>query len=293
MKKIGMRLTATLLAAMTVVTMTVPQTVSADEIEKNYLALGADLKAKERETVLRLLDVEEEDLDEYEVVMITNKDEHDYLDDYLSASVIGSRALSSVLVEKEEKGHGIEVETKNITYCTPGMYENALTTAGITDADVKVAGPFNITGTAALVGAMKAYEGVTGEKISEKSKDAATQELVVTGKVAEKIGDSEAAEKLMAKLKEIVVKKDLSDEEDIQDVIKECEDEMDITLSEEEKDQIVSLMKKIDDLDLDMDQLKEQAKKIYNKLEDIEINNQGFFEAILGFFHKILDAISK
>ena len=38
------------------------------------------------------------------------------------------------------------------------MYENALTTAGVTDATVTVAGPFNITGTAALVGAMNAYE---------------------------------------------------------------------------------------------------------------------------------------
>ena len=72
----------------------------------------------------------------------------------MDKSVIGSRALSSVLVEGKKDGNGIRVTTKNITYCTPGMYENALATAGIKDADIVVAGPFKISGTAALVGAI-------------------------------------------------------------------------------------------------------------------------------------------
>ena len=33
------------------------------------------------------------------------------------------------------------------------------------NADVTVAGPFNISGTAALVGAMEAYENMTGDVI--------------------------------------------------------------------------------------------------------------------------------
>lgn len=31
---------------------------------------------------------------------VTNKDEHKYMDDYLDSSVIGTHALSSVLIEK-------------------------------------------------------------------------------------------------------------------------------------------------------------------------------------------------
>ena len=65
------------------------------------------------------------------------------------------------------------------------MYENALTTAGVTDANVTVAGPFNITGTAALVGAMNAYEDMTGENISSESKVVFTNELVDTSKLAD------------------------------------------------------------------------------------------------------------
>lgn len=51
-------------------------------------------------------------LDQYNIVTVTNADEHKYLDDYLDSSVIGTKALSSVLVEKRDKGEGIDVTTK-------------------------------------------------------------------------------------------------------------------------------------------------------------------------------------
>ena len=168
-----------------------------------YISLGADLNAQQKDIVLALLGVTEADLDNYEVLQVTNKDEHEYLDDYLSASVIGTKALSSVRIEKGEEGKGIHVETKNITYCTSGMYTNALITAGITDADVIVAGPFELSGTAALVGAMKAYEAMTGETLSDDREDAATNELVLTSELAQSIG-SDDAEKLIALVKDKV-----------------------------------------------------------------------------------------
>ena len=48
------------------------------------------------------------------VVKVTNKDEHKYLDDYLDSSVIGTHALSSVLIEKRDKGEGIDVTTRTL-----------------------------------------------------------------------------------------------------------------------------------------------------------------------------------
>ncbi len=132
--------------------------VKADSTQK-YLSLGASLSASEQKKVLDLLGVD--DMSDYQVIKVTNKEEHEYLDGYLSSSVIGSRALSSVTVEQTGKGSGVNVTTENITYCTSGMYRNALVTAGIENAEVKVAGPFKISGTAALVGVMKAYEEMT------------------------------------------------------------------------------------------------------------------------------------
>lgn len=262
----------------------------ADAVEDTpYLALGADLKETEKKKVLELLDVDQEDLKEYKTVTITNAEEHDYLDDYLSNSVIGSRALSSVLIEKENKGEGINVTTKNITYCTEGMYENALITAGITDADVTVAGPFNITGTAALVGVMKAYEEMTGTELAVESKDAATNELVVTGELAEKIGDSEKTEQFIAYLKEKVASGAVKSEGDMEEIVDEGCKVFEIQLTEEQEQKIFELLKKLDDLNLSTDELKEQVSGIYDKLSEMGVTSQSFFDKVIEFLNKLLD----
>ena len=268
--------------------------VAADSVEdKPYLSLGADLKASEKEKVYELLGVDENNLDQYTLGTVTNKEEHEYLDGYVSSSVIGSRALSSVLVTLEKSGHGIDVETHNITYCTSGMYRNALATAGIEDASIKVAGPFNITGTAALVGVMKAYEAMTGEAIPEESKDAATNELVTTGQVAESIGDTDKAEELIALIKEKVVSGGLESAEDIKNAIEEACKELEISLSEEDRQMILDLMEKISSLDIDINQLKKQAQAVYNKLADmgIDLKSESFWQSVKDFFNRIFDGI--
>jgi len=270
------------------------QRVLADSVEeKPYLSLGADLNETEKKTVLELLEVDGQNLNLYTLGQVTNKEEHEYLSEYVPANVIGTRALSSVLVTLKEKGHGIDVSTKNITYCTGGMYRNALATAGIQDADVVVAGPFNITGTAALVGAMKAYEAMTGETISDETKDAATNELVATGDLAETLGDSNAAEELIALVKEKVVSQDLTSLEEIKKAIEDACKDLQITLSDEDRQMILDLMDKIKNLDIDVDQLKEQAKAVYDKLAEmgIDLKSESFWQSVKDFFDRIFDTI--
>ena len=46
------------------------------------------------------------------------------------------------------EGSGMSVTTSNITWCTGEMYISALATAGITDARIVVAAPFEVSGTA-------------------------------------------------------------------------------------------------------------------------------------------------
>lgn len=263
------------------------QAVFADSVDSSdaYVSLGADLSEKEKATVLKLLGID--NIDDYEVEYITNQQEHEYLDDYMDRSVIGSRALSSVIVKSG--GDGINVETYNITYCTSGMYRNALATAGMENAEVTVAGPFNISGTAALVGAMKAYEAMTGEKVSEENLDAANQELVVTGEVADQIGEEEA-EQLIALVKEKVASGNLESIDEIRDAIDESAGELNIQLSDSDKQKIEELMQKISELDLDVNQLKEQAKDIYNKLENMGISfDEGFFTKLKNWFLSLFD----
>ena len=274
-----------------------PVSVWADredaKLEKPYVSLGADLSANDRAIVLKLLGVTEDDLKNYTVTTITNADEHKYLDSYLSKSVIGTRALSSVLVKGKTDGSGIKVTTYNITYCTTGMYQNALATAGIEDAEIVVAGPYNISGTAALVGAIKSYENMTGETVSQENVDTATNELVVTGKLAESVGDSDKAEQLVGAVKEQVVegsdnRKKLTEEE-IGNVVDQAAQEMDVQLSDEDRQEIVDLMDKIKGLDIDVDSLKEQAKDLYDKIDDLGLKLDWNQEKVQGFFSKIIE----
>ncbi|MGN0437241.1 MAG: DUF1002 domain-containing protein [Lachnospiraceae bacterium] len=295
MRKVMRRLTAMVLTfailfTLPVTSMTAKADGVTDEDPKDvYVSFGADLTADEKATVLGLMGITEADLANYTVGQITNQDEKNYLGSYLDSSIIGSRALSSVIVVRKEKGHGINVETKNISYCTPGMYTNALITAGIEDADVIVAGPFNITGTAALVGAMKAYSELTGEAISQESMDTAVNELVVTSQIAEGSGDAASVEELIAYVKARVVQEGLDNDEAISQAIDDGAAEVGVEVTEEQKQKIIELMKKINDLDLDFDSMKAQASELFNKLEDMGIDK----EQAKGFFQKIIDSLKE
>lgn len=255
--------------------------------DKPYLALGANLTPEQQRTVLELLGVNEAELSEYDVIYITNEEEHEYLGEYVAAGKIGTRALSSVLVVKREEGNGINITTKNISYCTIGMYKNALITAGITDADIIVAGPVPISGTAALVGAMKAYSDMTGVKVSEESMDTALNELVLTGDLAETVGDSEKAEELVAYLKQEVIEKGLKSEQEIKETIAKACSQFDISLTEEEVAELTELLKKIGQLDLDLDSIKSQAEALYEKLSHMDAGS--IFDKVADFFRSVLD----
>lgn len=293
MKKIVTKVMALLLACAVVITPA--NFAKADAVETtSYISFGADLKPQEKSTVMSLLGITEAELENYEVVEVTNAEEKEYLGDYLSAGVIGSRALSSVRVDKGEEGSGIGVETKNITYCTAGMYSNALITAGIEDADVIVAGPFNISGTAALVGAMKAYSAMTGQEFDKDAADAATNELVDTAELAKEIG-ADDAEKLVALAKQKVIAGDLNSAADIEQAVEEAAKSLDISLTDAQKQKLVDLLDKIKDLDIDVNSLKEQAKGMYEKIKDLGIEMEdakNIFEKVASFFTELGNKIS-
>ncbi len=280
------------------------QAASADEAVVNedtnyqpYIAFGQNLKSSEKATVLAGFGITEADLANYKTVEVTNQEEHDYLGDYIASNVIGTRALSSVMVVKTESGTGIHVTTQNINYCTSGMYCNALLTAGLQDADVKVVAPFTISGTSALVGAMKAYSAMTGQDISEDTRDAATDELVTTAEIAESVGDSEKVEQLVAAVKQEIFSDGQTSRDDIVNTIEECSQKLDVSLTQAQKDQLTDLMVKISKQDIDVDALKEQAKDLYQKLKDSgfdfkNVDTDAIAKEAGGIFGRIFKAIS-
>lgn len=284
----------------------VAESIIANE-SKPYLALGKDLNEEQLTYVLNEMGIAREDLDNYKVVYITNDQEHKYLDSYIDPAVIGSYSLSCVMVKQNTKGSGIRVTTKNINYCTISMYKNALLTAGVEDADVLVVGPFPISGTAALIGAWQAYEEMSGKELKEDAKTAALAEMITIGEISDEVtdADSDKVEELIEYIKAEVIAKGLTDADDIKDVIKEAQEKFGITLTEDQINALVDVMKQIAKLDIDPKKLLEQAGDLYNKYGDTvlaEAKNalngiitdevkQSFWDAVVGFFKTLFESI--
>lgn len=271
------------------------------------VALGADLSEQQRAAVLELMGLTEDDLTKCTVISITNAMEHEYLDAYLDASVIGSKSLSSVKITKASSGSGVMVTTQNINYCTTGMYRNALMTAGMEDTQVLVVAPTPISGTAGLIGALKAYEVMADKEVSDMALDTALDELITTGELAESIQGEAGADEvtaLIAWLKNKIASKelDIGDEQSVRETIAEGEKTFGISLTETEKERIIELLKKLDSLGLNADYLIEQAQSLYEKygLTIVENANEAINEAVenavvsavKGFFRDLTDAVS-
>lgn len=255
--------------------------------EDTVVALGADLTSEQRATVLNLMGLTEADLADCTVIYTTNAMEHEYLDSYLGQSVIGTKSLSSVKVTKAQPESGVIVTTQNINYCTTGMYRNALLTAGMEDTEVLVVAPTPISGTAGLIGALKAYETMSSSAVSDLALDTALDEMITTGELAESIqGDisSEDVEALMAWLKSKIAsgELDVGDEDSVKGIIEEGEKNFGVTLSEKEKEEIIKLLKRLDSLGLNAEYLMDQAQKLYDKygLDLVENANDAINEAV-------------
>ena len=262
--------------------------------DKPYLALGADLSDDQKNTVLSLMGIDPANLANYDVTYVTNAQEHQYLDSYVDSSKIGSKSWSSVVIVKRKKGNGLNISTNNITYCTVGMYKNARTTAGITDADIIVAGPKPISGTAALVGIFEAYEAMTGEAVQDNVVDAALNELVVTGELEASIQGltDQEVEEFIAYIKSLIAEKGLTDEKSINEAIDEACDKYGVTLSDDERQKIVDLLLKITSLGIDLSGLVDYAASLYNSFKNGG-SSSGIIASLGNFFGNIFSAIGE
>ena len=247
---------------------------------KMYLALGNDLDAKGTATVMKFFDV---DIDECEVLYITNQDEYNYLSNYVPASEIGNKALSSVLI-RETSTNDIDVEIHNINYCTEDMYENALATAGVKGANVIVAGPYEISGTAALVGTIKAYEKMTGEEVGDEVIEAAVDEITTTGDIGEEVGDKEGVADIVADVKEKIANHpNMSDSEIIQ-AIRDAADKFDVHLTEENIEKLKNMISKLQGLDIDWDNIANKSIEFIDK-----VAKSGVFERFINWVKSLFD----
>ncbi len=254
------------------------------------VVLGADLTEEQIAEVYRHFTLTRGELPE---LTVTIDEERARLGGLVDADKIGSYSLSCVFIRVLDEGEGISINTHNIDWCTADMYKNALITAGITDAEVMITSPYVVSGTAALTGIYKAYEDITGEEITEEEKDASTQELIVTGNLAELIGSDEATQ-LINELKLILDEtRNMSDEEVAAEISKIAQN-LGVSLTDSDILQIIELVRKLEKLDIST--LQDSVINFIHAAERIENVNEsitGFGAKVINFFKKIIDFFNR
>ncbi|MFS0660017.1 DUF1002 domain-containing protein [Niallia alba] len=252
------------------------------------ITLGENLTEEQKQLLLTEMKAPEN----AEIITVSNQEEHQYLGNYISKSLIGTRAISSSAITIGDKGTGIQVTTKNINWVTDEMYINALITAGVKDAKIYITAPIQVSGTAALTGIIKAYEVSTDTVIPEDVKQAANEEMVETANLGEDIGQEEATA-LMAKIKEQIAEQKPKTVEEVQTIVQDSAKELNITLTEEQLQSLISFFNKLKELNIDWNQVGNQLNEAKDKLTgylDSE-EGQGFLAKIKEVFASIVDAI--
>ena len=269
-----------------------PINVSADSA--TVVTIGADLTQAQKNKMYEYFGVNET---EVAVIEVTNEDEREYLEGVASEQQIGYRTYSCAFIEHTAKGNGIHVKIANLNWVTSYMIATTLGTAGIYDCNVVAAAPFVVSGTGALTGIMKAFEIVSGEKLDEEKKELATEELIMTGELAEEIGTDEATG-LITEIKDTIIGENIVIADQIEQVIIDSSTKYEINLTDEQVQKISSTMGKIANQDYDYERLSETLSKITESVTTklgitSENEAKGFFQKIKDVFRGIWNWIKE
>lgn len=248
--------------------------------------IGANLTEEQISAVYSNFGVKRGDVTE---LRVTNADERKYLEGYVEDSVIGTNSISCVYIEVLEAGEGLDVTTSNINWCTSQMYVSALATAGITDAKIIVAAPFEVSGTAALTGVYMAYEDITGETLDETAKLVSTQELTLTAELAEKIGSYDSVE-IVNELKLLLGETKNMTDEQLRREIESIASDLGVSLTDTQISQLISLCRSLEKLN--PEQLKEKVESVQNtiaKLGQAKETVSNFFEGVKNVWNSLVD----
>lgn len=279
-----------LLALLLAVTVFMMPTASfADIIEgESIVTLGESLSEQQKQDLLKEMKAPKDAT----IITVSNAEEHKFLEDIVPKAQIGTRAISSSMITYTKPGSGLIVRSKNINWVTDAMYTNALITAGVKDAEIQITAPFKVSGTAALTGLMKAYETASNKQIPEEVKKVANEEMVQTAQLGDKIGDEKAVQ-LVAKIKEEIAKEQPKTTEDLRSLIKKIADQLGITLTDEQLDNLVSLFDKMKNLNIDWNQVGSQLNKAKEHVSAFLGSEEGqsFLDKVKDFFSSIIDFV--
>ena len=296
---------------------------AASEWKESVTIYGAGLEnSPDKEKMTELLGTKDSDVIDY----VYGNDTEKYINYRYDDSILFS---SIRIMEKNSGGLTIDINETygKITQISPQTYQNALITAGVTDADVTIAAPHDVTGESALTGIYKAYE-VQGESLNPEYTKNAQDELNtisdITSENEGKDGYSESQlNKAITEIKITIINqindgKDLT-EDDVRQIVDEKlkDNGLQDVITDNQKNQIINIIIQIKNsgffnedsankiLDSSKDLLnqikdsgafkdaKEQAKNLGNDIKDFSQSEegQGLIESIKSFFRSLFESI--
>ena len=251
------KLLATLLCSASMVMGSMVPTVPAMADAMKVVTLGADLSDEQKNTMLKYFKV---DSSQVQIIYVTNQDERDHLSSYVPLDQIGTRTVSCAYVKPTTSG-GIKVRTANLNWVTCNMIASSLSTSGVTNCEVVAACPFEVSGTGALTGIQMAYETASGQKLDETKKELATEEMVVTGNLADSVGQNDATT-VINQAKMQVIADNVQNADDIYNIVVNISNNNNVTLTDDEINTIVNLLQQISQQDYDYSEMQETLERV-------------------------------
>lgn len=235
MKKL--RLFAAALCSLFLVT---GSTIPASADGTKVVTLGADLSSADQQKMLNYFKV---NVNEVEILYITNQDERNHLAGYVPIEQIGTRTLSCAYVKPTTSG-GIKVRTANLNWVTGNMIATTLSTSGVKNCEVIAACPYSVSGTGALTGIQMAYEAASGEVLDSTKKKIATEEIVVTGNLADTVGKTDATN-IVNKAKMEIIENNVTNVNDITNIVTNIAEQNNVAISSVQMTEIINLLTEI------------------------------------------------
>ncbi|TVP91005.1 DUF1002 domain-containing protein [Alkalibacterium sp.] len=269
---------------------------------------GGGLNDAQIEETADLLGIDS--MDNVASVGVTGEDLQNYLG---TGSGNTASMISSVLVQRENEGNGVEVinETPdNITQITEEQYTNAAITAGVEDVTIMVASIRPVTGESALTGIYKAFD-VNGEDLDQDRMEVAQEELETTNEIAQENADEDdfdtnrfdqAIVEIKQQLAELRERQDeLATREEIEEIINDAlaNNNLQNVISQDQIDRLLAFFERYQQTGaIDSDQVRQQLDQLSGNLRDRfgdawqQAEDSGLLDQIGNFFRQIWEAIT-
>ena len=110
------------------------------------------------------------------------------------------------------------------------------------------------------------------------------QEIITDNEIDSLASDPDAVVDIIMYAKDQIAQQDISDDQ-IREIIQAGENTAGVSLTEEEENKLITIVKKVKDTNIDEEQLRSTVTKVYDKLQEMGIGK----EEVKGILHKLVD----